>query len=299
MSNLISGSSDNAPKPPSLQPLDPTIFNQSLFTSILRFWFAELPYGATAASPKLLFKWFGRVDADSKAAFDASCRGLSAGALASIGPDRLQLPPFQGYAEERALAPHISSPFRDAIHRCSNLGDGGSGSGGGSLRPADATLAMMLLLDQMPRNIFRKVDELGVVYAHYDRLARALLYCVLHPQRADDGFDVFGLDRGEEFGHSPVHGCFFYVVLQHSEALEDHDEFDRRALQQLENIRDGDVLAEKFIKSGIQFEREHRGLLERFGRYPYRNKALGRGLTTDEEKYLKEDGETFGTNSGV
>ena len=302
MPHLTPRSSDNAPTPPSLPPLESTTFNQPLFTRILRFWFAGLPYGATAANPQLLFKWFGRVDPDSKAIFDASCRELSAGALASIGPDRLQLPSFQGYAEERALALHISAPFRNAIQRCSSHNDSSSGGGGGGgcdLRPADVALAMMLLLDQMPRNIFRKVDELGVVYAHYDRLARALLYCVLHRHRPDGSFDVYGLDRSENFRHSPVYGCFFYITLQHSEAFEDHDEFDRRSVQQLKDIRQGDVLAEKFIKSGIQFEQEHRALLERFGRYPYRNKALGREFTTDEEKYLREDGETFGTNSGV
>ncbi|KAL1610743.1 hypothetical protein SLS60_002413 [Paraconiothyrium brasiliense] len=291
MSHSTPTSSNNAATSPPLPPLDPTIFNPSLFTHILRFWFADLPEGATAASPQLLSKWFGRVDPDSKASFDASCRDLSAEALASIAPDRLHLPALQDYASERALAPHISAPFRDAIQRCSTHDDSNSST----LRPAETALAMMLLLDQLPRNTFRKPTEQRVVYAHYDRLARALLYCVLHPHAPDDSFSVYGLDCSSAFRHAPVYGCFFYIALQHSEALEDHDEFDRRALQQLEDVRDGDGAAENFIKFGMQAEQQHRALLERFGRYPYRNGGLGRESTVEEEEYFREGGETFGT----
>ena len=296
MSHLTRSSLDNGSNIPPLPPLDPSIFNQSLFTRILRLWFAELPDGATAASPQLLRKWFGRADPDSKAAFDASCRECSAGALASIGPDFIQLPSFRSYSEERDLALYISSPFRDAIERCSNHYDSHSGD---ELPPSDVALAMMLLLDQMPRNIFRKVDELSVVYTHYDRLSRALLYCILHPYRLDGSFNVFELDRCDKFRLSPVYGCFFYIALQHSEALEDHDEFDRRASQQLKDVGQEDKLAHEFIMSGIQFEHEHRALLERFGRYPYRNKALGREFTIEEKRYLEEGGKTFGTNTGL
>ena len=274
--------------PPSLSP---HIFNEALFSRILQFWFAELPPRATAANPQLLAKWFGRVSQQQKLEFDAACRAICGDALVSLGPEHASLPPFQGYDHERDIAPQVSGPFRDVIQRCSSQSS--------TLRPADVALAMMLLLDQMPRNCFRYVRELGQIYWHYDRMSRALLYCILHPYPADGHFNVHGLDYSEEFGYSPVYGCFFYVALQHSEDLADHDEFNKRSQRQLQNLRSGDFAAAEFVKAGMQFESEHRLILERFGRYPYRNTALGRKLTTDEEIYLKEGGKTFGTESGL
>lgn len=44
----------------------------------------------------------------------------------------------------------------------------------------------------------------------------------------------------------------------------------------------------------LHFEERHRVIVERFGRYPHRNKVLGRDSTGEEEEYLRDGGETFG-----
>ncbi len=76
-------------------------------------------------------------------------------------------------------------------------------------------LGLLLLLDQMPRNIFRAKQ--AVIYNHYDRPARAVLFCLL---RREPRADLHPIVR-----YSPPFRQWFYLPLMHSERLEDHKLF--------------------------------------------------------------------------
>ena len=49
-----------------------------------------------------------------------------------------------------------------------------------------------------------------------------------------------------------------------------------------------------FLNTIFDFEKSHKVIIERFGRYPHRNQALGRASTAEEVEYLENGGETFG-----
>lgn len=77
----------------------------------------------------------------------------------------------------------------------------------------------------------------------------------------------------------------------HSEALSDHDLMAGK----LEDMENGvDETGKEYLGSLVAFERRHRVILERFGRYPHRNGVVGREGTEEEGVWLREGGDTFG-----
>lgn len=133
-------------------------------------------------------------------------------------------------------------------------------------------LAAIIALDQFSRNIFR-----GRAAAfENDRLALGL---------AKDG-----LMRGEDSGLSEVERAFFYLPVEHSE----------RAADQVLSVQLFERLAEDarpefrgFAETCLDYARQHKAVIDRFGRYPHRNAALGRQNTPEEEAYLAEPGAGF------
>ena len=136
----------------------------------------------------------------------------------------------------------------------------------------------------MPRNCFR--GDQKVIYSHYDRIARAVADAIF--ERA--------LDKAEVFKDSPPWRGWFFMPLMHSEVKEDH-----RLLEGLlKEVRGGaqereDEAAVGYMTRMIDFEEKHRRIIERFGRYPHRNAVLGRDSTVEEQKWLEDGGDTFGT----
>lgn len=124
---------------------------------------------------------------------------------------------------------------------------------------ADGALALALLLDQIPRNIFRGS---GHAFAT-DPLARHFA-----TQAIDAGFDA---------RVDPALGFFFYMPFEHSEAMADQD----HAVALFEAMGDAD-----YLKYAIA----HRDVIARFGRFPHRNRALGRVNTPDEQAWLDAGG---------
>jgi uncharacterized protein (DUF924 family) len=133
----------------------------------------------------------------------------------------------------------------------------------GRLEELEATpegaLALLILLDQMPRNMFRGTAR---AYAT-DPLARALA------QRA--------LARGFDRAVPPSERQFFYLPFMHSEALADQE----RCLELYRNAGDAE---------GLQYAEEHAAIIRRFGRFPHRNAPLGRPTTADEQAFLDAGG---------
>jgi uncharacterized protein (DUF924 family) len=127
----------------------------------------------------------------------------------------------------------------------------------------EGTLALLLLLDQFPRNLFRGS---GHSYAT-DPLARATARRAL-----DKGFDV---------KVEPILRPFFYLPFEHSEELEDQ----KFSISLFEKHRDETGDAEPLKWAIVHLE-----LIERFGRFPHRNAALGRETTPEEQAYLDADG---------
>jgi uncharacterized protein (DUF924 family) len=130
------------------------------------------------------------------------------------------------------------------------------------LTPDDA-LALVLLLDQVPRNIYR--GSAGA-YAT-DPLARGVARYALERQ----------LDRWIE----PALRQFFYIPFQHSE--------DRR--DQARSLRLFAAYHRAHPEtSWLRHARHHARLIQRFGRFPHRNPILGRESTPEEQDYLSNGG---------
>ncbi|CAA9435116.1 MAG: hypothetical protein AVDCRST_MAG51-2882 [uncultured Ramlibacter sp.] len=125
---------------------------------------------------------------------------------------------------------------------------------------ADAigALALVLLLDQFPRNAFRGTPRAFAT----DAMARSV---------ADDALRR-GLDQQipEDLRH------FFYLPFSHSENLTDQ----QRAVE----------LTGALGSDADYHARQHREIIERFGRFPHRNPVLGRSSTPEELAYLAEGG---------
>lgn len=127
-------------------------------------------------------------------------------------------------------------------------------------------LALILLLDQFPRNLFRGDPRAFAT----DEKARAV---------ADHAVST-GLDRGL----SPVERMFVYLPFEHSESVEDQ----RRSVE-LFLALDAELEAPEVLDYAVR----HREVIERFGRFPHRNEVLGRASTPEEEEFLKEPGSSF------
>jgi uncharacterized protein (DUF924 family) len=119
---------------------------------------------------------------------------------------------------------------------------------------AGSLLALIIVFDQFPRNMFRGDARAFAT----DPLARALT-----KEGIGKGFDR--ALRGAQLD-------FFYLPLMHSEALEDH------------------YLLIRCGRGDERYTREHRATIERFGRYPQRNAALGRNNTPAEARFLEAEG---------
>jgi uncharacterized protein (DUF924 family) len=122
----------------------------------------------------------------------------------------------------------------------------------------DGSLAVILLLDQFPRNMFRGTRQ---VYK-------------------TDPVALMTADRAIEKGHDgqvdPVFRRFFYLPFMHSEELR-HQE---RSVSLNESLGDPE---------SVKFARHHHSVIARFGRFPHRNAILGRQTTAEEAAFLEED----------
>ncbi|MBN9218475.1 MAG: DUF924 family protein [Mesorhizobium sp.] len=123
---------------------------------------------------------------------------------------------------------------------------------------AEGSLALMILLDQFPRNCFRGT---GHMYAT-DPLAKHFA------QRA--------VAAGHDLALEPQVRVFLYLPFEHSEDLADQD-----ISVELHTAR---------AEFNLKYALEHRDIIQRFGRFPHRNRMLGRETTAQEKAFLDEGG---------
>jgi uncharacterized protein (DUF924 family) len=133
-------------------------------------------------------------------------------------------------------------------------------------------LALIVLTDQFPRNIYRNSAQ---AFA-YDSLARA--WC------------KNGLADGSHETLRAIERVFFYLPLEHSESLADQD----RAIDLYRALLDCVPPQHKPKFEGfLDFAIRHREIIRRFGRFPHRNRMLGRESTAAELIFLSQPSSSF------
>jgi uncharacterized protein (DUF924 family) len=151
---------------------------------------------------------------------------------------------FDAELRKRFLDEHFAAARREREHL---------------LDTPDGALALILLLDQVPRNLFRDsahafaADPLALAYSR-----RAI----------DAGFDI---------RVDPALRMFVYLPLEHSEDLADQD----RCVELCAAMGDANYL---------KYAEVHRDVIRRFGRFPHRNRALARTSTPEEQAWLEAGG---------
>lgn len=133
-------------------------------------------------------------------------------------------------------------------------------------RTDDGVLALLLVCDQFPRNLFRGEARAFALDPRALALARG------------------AVAAGRDLRHPPVRRAFAYLPFEHSESLADQ----RESVRLFGTLRD-DPQAGGYHEWALR----HLEVVERFGRFPHRNEALGRASTDDELAFLARPGSRF------
>lgn len=137
---------------------------------------------------------------------------------------------------------------------------------------AKGALALILLTDQLPRNMFRNTAQ---AFA-YDQ--QALAWCKQ------------GLSCQLPTELRLIEQVFFYMPLEHSEHLPDQEQ----AVSLFAVLRDqASVTQRPVFAQFLDFAQRHRDIIQRFGRFPHRNALLGRVSSAAEQAFLLQKGSSF------
>lgn len=121
----------------------------------------------------------------------------------------------------------------------------------------EGVLALVIILDQFPLNMFRNDARQYSTEAHARKVADRAI---------DQGFDET---------LTPEQKAFLYLPFMHSESLADQD----RAVELYDRAG---------LEDNLRYAHHHRDVIRRFGRFPHRNEALGRTSTREEMEYLEK-----------
>ena len=127
-------------------------------------------------------------------------------------------------------------------------------------------IALILLLDQFPRNLFRNDPQAFAT----DHLAIAT---------AD-----YAINRGFDEDLLPVQRWFIYIPFEHSENIE----HQRYCLELFAKLKQ-----DPHSQSAIEFAQQHYDIIKKFGRFPHRNQILGRLSTQEEIEFLTQPNSSF------
>ena len=134
-------------------------------------------------------------------------------------------------------------------------------------------LSLIILLDQFPRNLYRGTARAFAC----DEAALAITLSGMQ-SAADGALDI-------------VERIFFYMPLRHSEVREVQDEsvaaYRRLLMEAPQELRGA-------FEGELKSAEKHRAIIERFGRFPHRNRVLERGNTPEEEAWLRPGGVRMG-----
>jgi uncharacterized protein (DUF924 family) len=131
---------------------------------------------------------------------------------------------------------------------------------------ADSCLALILLLDQFPRNMFRSTAR---AFAGDERAA---------------ALAASGVDQHMELDLPWAGQVFFYMPLMHAE----DERLQARCVACFTGLQQRvPVSLKQQISNNLKFAREHHAIIQRFGRFPHRNQVLGRDGTPEELAFLE------------
>ena len=133
-------------------------------------------------------------------------------------------------------------------------------------------LALILLTDQFPRNIYRDSPRA------FAQDLKALAWT------------RDGIEQGLDLKLRRIERVFFYLPLEHSESLQ-HQEQSVKYFGELGSLASPEH--KPIFEEYLNFAVRHRDIIARFGRFPHRNKILGRESTADELAFLAEPGSSF------
>ena len=133
-------------------------------------------------------------------------------------------------------------------------------------------LALILLTDQFPRNIYRDTPKMF----RFDDVARELC--------------IEGIEAGIDARLEPIQRVFFYMPLEHSENADDQSWCVDLMHGLARAAEDSD---RKTFDGFVEFAEAHRRIIDRFGRFPHRNAILGRDSSEEELEFLREPGSSF------
>jgi uncharacterized protein (DUF924 family) len=132
----------------------------------------------------------------------------------------------------------------------------------GLMQSAEGCLALVILLDQVPRNVFRGTPQ---AFAADEKAREVAGHALAH------GFDTV---------LPAVQAMFLYLPFEHSEDLSDQE----RSVALFEALGND---------YWLDYAVRHRDIVARFGRFPHRNAILGRTSTQEEAEFLKQPGSSF------
>lgn len=136
-----------------------------------------------------------------------------------------------------------------------------------------SNLALIIILDQFSRNMFRGSQQ---AFA-YD--GRALDVCLQ------------GLGNGLDKNLALIEKLFYYHPLMHAESIRCQEQCVHLLYGLLDGCNDQN---RGKVENAIKFANEHRDIIAKFGRFPYRNAVLGRESSMAEIDYLNSGGKRFG-----
>jgi len=167
-----------------------------------------------------------------------------------------ELEPRQHWVKDKGLDELIVQRF-STLHRAAAQGELWAWR-----ETPEGRLAEILILDQFSRNMFR---DQAKSFA-FDRMALVLAQEAIF-QKMDR---LLPVDKR----------CFLYLPFMHSESLVVHEQAMK-------------LFDQKGMEDNFRFEKRHKEIIERFGRYPHRNEILNRQSSPEELAFLQEPGSSF------
>jgi len=126
----------------------------------------------------------------------------------------------------------------------------------------EGRLAEIIVLDQFSRNMFRDTHQ---AFAN-DAMALVL--------------SQVAIDAGDDQRIASSHRAFLYMPFMHSESAVIHEQAVK-------------LFSQPGLERNLEFELKHKAIIDRFGRYPHRNAALGRDSTSEELVFLQQPNSSF------